>query len=279
MKLTSRVLSVITSLLVLSCTTSCDNNTSNKTIPAVNEESINEAAESLGVSIESFETYLANIETTYDNYIENLNQSNQSLDDLKTKIEETYGCTFQEYIDTVITVNNKNIPDDKEYNAFKSIYSVFDAYIPTKELNDNTLINYDIDIEIADKADDAWAFDVMQTCDGDFRLYLDIMNQRYGCKSVEFTNMAIFGGHGVTKPEEDNPCMDSFFVYDAETDEILEQLTVSVLTMRYSDESKNVTLALSNELGLLFKSTGADSAEKMLKLSNLHFQVRKADHE
>ena len=118
----------------------------------------------------------------------------------------------------------------------------------------------------------------MQTCGGDFRLYLDIMNENYGCKSVEFTNIAMFGGHGVIKPTESNPCMDSCFVYDDETGEILDKLTLSMLTMHFDDENKNITLALSNELGLLFKSTGTDSDEKMLKLSDLDFQIRKADH-
>ena len=118
----------------------------------------------------------------------------------------------------------------------------------------------------------------MQTCSGDFRLYLDIMNETYGCTSVELTNIAMFGGHGVKKPAESNPCMDSFFVYDDETDEILDKLTLSMLTMHFDDESKNITLALSNELGLLFKSTGADSEKKMLKLSDLDFQIRKANH-
>lgn len=90
--------------------------------------------------------------------------------------------------------------------------------------------------------------------------------------------MSIFGGHGATRPDEDNPCMDRLFVYDDKTNEILEQITVSVLTMHFDNTDKNITLALSNELGLLFKTTGADSEKKMLKLSNLKFQVRKASH-
>ena len=122
------------------------------------------------------------------------------------------------------------------------------------------------------------AFDIMQTYSGDYRRYLDYMNSTYGCKSVEFTNMSIFGGHGTTRPDEDNPCMDRLFVYDDKTNEILEQITVSVLTMHFDNTDKNITLALSNELGLLFKTTGADSEKKMLKLSNLEFQVRKASH-
>ena len=64
----------------------------------------------------------------------------------------------------------------------------------------------------------------------------------------------------------------------AEESETKEQITVSVLTMHFDNIDKNITLALSNELGLLFKTTGADSEKKMLKLSNLEFQVRKASH-
>lgn len=162
---------------------------------------------------------------------------------------------------------------------FKSDYSIFDTYIPTNELNDNELVNYDISIEIADEAKDVAVFDAMQAYGGDFRQYLDIMNESYGCTSVEFTNIGMFAGHGSKKPDEDNPCLDSLFVYDSETNEILEKLTLPMLTLHFDDENKNVTFALSNELGLLFKSTGADSDSKMLKLSNLEFQVRKAVHE
>lgn len=278
MKKTSYVDIILTTLLSISCLTACDVSTRNMTIPAENQINITQAAETLGVSVQDFEAFLENIGVTYDNYIETLNENNQSLETVKENIEKNYDCTFKEYIDTVVTVNNKTVPPDDEYTVFKSEYSVFDTYIPIKELDGDTLTPYDITVEIADDAADVAAFDTMQTCNGDFRLYLDIMNETYGCASVELTNIAMFGGHGVKKPTESNPCMDSFFVYDDETDEILDKLTLSMLTMHFDDESKNITLALSNELGLLFKSTGADSEEKMLKLSDLDFQIRKANH-
>ena len=48
-----------------------------------------------------------------------------------------------------------------------------------------------------------------------------------------------------------------------------------MLTMHYENANDNVTLALSNELGLIFKTTGKDSATKMLALSKLDIQIRK----
>lgn len=276
MKKTSNICKIMAAVITASCLTAC-NATTSKTIPAVNEATISEAANTLGVSTEDLEMYFENLDTTFDDYIETLNNNNTTLETLKENIEKNYDCTFKNYIDTVITVNNKTIPDDS-FSVFKSKYSVFDAYIPTAEIKDNTLVNYNVSFVIADEADDTMAFDIMQTYSGDFRRYLDYMNSTYGCKSVEFTNMSIFGGYGATRPDEDNPCMDRLFVYDDKTNEILEQITVSVLTMHFDNTDKNITLALSNELGLLFKTTGADSEKKMLKLSNLKFQVRKASH-
>lgn len=104
---------------------------------------------------------------------------------------------------------------------------------------------------------------------------MNILHENYGCKSVELTNVAIFGGHGAKKPAESNSCMDNLFVYDDETDEILEKLTLSVLTMHYDNENDNVSLALSNELGLIFKAVGAESEKKILDLGNIDFQIRK----
>ena len=37
---------------------------------------------------------------------------------------------------------------------------------------------------------------------------------------------------------------------------------------------KNMSFALSNELGLVFSTTGSDSLTTMLKLTNVDFQIR-----
>lgn len=278
MKLTPRIYSVFMTMLLAGSLTACST-TDNQTIPAVNENSIAEAAETLDITVEKLEDYLKNIDVSYDDYINSLNSQNQTLEAYKTKIEENYDCTFEQYVDTVLTVNNKTVPDDKEYDLFKSKYSLFDAYIPSDELNaeKTTLVNYDIAIAVADEDTDVYAFDVLATCGSDFRIYMDIINQNFGCSSVEITNISIFGGHGASKPAETNPCMDNLFVYDSKTNEILEQITLAVITMHYDDENKTATYALSNELGLIFKTTGPDSIDKINKLSELNFQIRKAD--
>ncbi len=279
MKLTSRILTVVTLLSITSCLTACDYTPKHQkqTIPAMNQIDIAEAVKTLDVSTEDFESFLKNIEVSYDEYIQTLNDNNTSLETLKEDIEKTYNCTFDEYIKTVIAVNTKTVPDAKLYDVFKSKLSTLDAYIPIKELNaeKNKLVNYDVSIEIADECQDAYAFDAIAACQGDFKNYMTVLNELYGCSSVELTNISLFGGYGTKKPDDSNACMNALFVYDEETNEILQKISVPVITLHNDDdENKNITLALSNELGLLFKTTGADSYEKMLKLSNLDFQIR-----
>lgn len=124
------------------------------------------AAKTLGVSTDRLEAFFDNIDISYDDYINKLNSKNQTLAALKTSIETNYDCTFGEYIETVITVNNKTIPDAKKYDAFKSNLSVFDVYIRSNELNydKNKLINYDVEIQSADTDNDVYAFDIIAKC-------------------------------------------------------------------------------------------------------------------
>lgn len=279
-KITSRINIIALTILTAACFTACDINKSpSEMIPPVNETSIEEAVKTLNVSAEDFNAFLDNINLSYEDYIGSLNSSNRSLSDLKSDIEETYNCTYSEYIKTIVAVNNQTIPDSDNYAVFTSKYSIYDAYIPISELDDtkSTLINYDIHIKVADTDDDAYAFDAIASCSGDFKTYIELLNQMYGCSSVEFTNISLFGGHGAFKPDETNACMDNLFVYDNKTNEILEVIIVPVMTLHNDDESKTVTLALSNELGLVFRTDGADSYEKMLKLGNLSFQIRDAE--
>ena len=122
MKKTSNICKIMAAVITASCLTAC-NATTSKTIPAVNEATISEAANTLGVSTEDLEMYFENLDTTFDDYIETLNNNNTTLETLKENIEKNYDCTFKNYIDTVITVNNKTIPDDS-FSVFKSKYSV-----------------------------------------------------------------------------------------------------------------------------------------------------------
>lgn len=244
-------------------------------IPAVNEETITEAAETLGISVENFEAFLENMGSNYDAYVETLNKNNQSFKDLKTAIEDAYDCTFKEYADAVIMMNSIDAPDETKYAIFKSELSTFDAYFDKNELDDNLLVNYDVSIDVADEAKDAMMFDMLQLYGGNISTYLDFIRDQYGCDTVEFTSATLLGRYGVQKPAESNKCMDKLFTYDQNTNEVLEKLTLPVATLHFKDESKNVTFALSDELGLIFKATGADSKDKMLKLSNLSVQIRK----
>lgn len=276
MKLTSRICIIAMTIIMTGCLTGCDIKHTKQTIPAVNEIDIAEAVKTLDVSADDFEAFLQNIDTTYDDYIAQLNDNNKSLADMKKDIEATYDCSYEEYIKTVLAVNNKTAPDSSIYELFKSKYSNFDTYIPLEELDEtkSKLKNYDISFEIADESEYAYAFDAIAYANGDFEAYMDYLNQVYDCTSAEFTNMALFGGHGVTRPEGENKCMDSLFVFDEKTNEILEKISIPVLTLHNEDENKNITLALCNEFGLVFKTTGADSYNKMLKLGNLDFQIR-----
>ena len=279
-KLTSRISIIAMTILTTACLTACDiDKTPSEMIPSVDDTSIEDAADVLGVSLEDFNAFLDNLNLSYDDYMGSLNKSNKSLSELKESIETMYDCTYSEYIKTIVAVNNKTVPDSSAYSVFTSEYSLYDAYIPVNELDDtkSTLINYDIHIKVADTDNDAYAFDAIVSCGGDFKTYVDTLNREYDCSSVEFTNISLYGGHGSFKPDETNACMDNLFVYDPQTNEILEVIIVPVMTLHSKDESKNITLALSNELGLIFRTEGADSYDKMLKLSNLNFQIRDAE--
>lgn len=261
------------------CLSACD------TAPIVKEDAIPstktditvaEAAKTLGITTETFEAFLDNIGISFDEYISTLDKTGTNLESIREDVEESYNCTYEEYVNTILTVNTKTTPDANEYALFKSELSSFDAYIPLSELNDDKteLTNYDVSIGVADEEDDAYAFDAIIACSGDFGTYMTVLNQYYDCESVEFTNITLFGGLGVTKPDGDNACMDYIFAYDEDTNEILEIITVPVMTLHMKNEADDITLALSNDLGLIFKATGTDGFEKILKLDNLKFQVR-----
>lgn len=277
---TSKVSIIFTTVFIAFCFSACSLSAKDASIPTTNAMSIDEAAETLGITVDDFELFLSNINTSYDDYMKQLNTANQRLSDVKTNIETTYDCTFKNYIDTLDTINNKTTPSSDEYVSYKSKYSVYDAYFPKTELDEttNTLKTAKAVINVADDADNIAAFDMMPLCSGDFRLYFNKMIDKYKCDYIEVSNFTMLGGYGVTKPATTNPCMDKFFVYGDETGEILDKFTLSMLTLCYEDKNKNITLALSNEMGLLFQTTGAESRENMLKLKDLSFQVRKASH-
>ena len=268
----------IMTVILACCLTACDKKDTPQTIPAVNETTLAQAVQTLGTSEETFNEFLSTMGLSFDDYITALNNNNTSLDDMKTEIESTYNCTFDEYAKTILIVGNKTLPDESKYVIFKSQYSLYDAYIPLSELNtDKTeLKNYDIEVFVADEDEDAYAFDAIVACQGDFKSYIDTLHSNYDCTSAELTNVSIFGSYGVKKPEEKNACIDNMMFYDGDTNEILEKIAVPVITLHNQDESKNMTLALSNELGLIFKTTGADSYDKMLNLSDIDFQIRTA---
>lgn len=278
MKMTSRIGIAIAAALAMTLT-ACDNGKlQTPTIPAAETVSIDDAAKTLNVSSEAFSSYLDTMELTYDEFITDLNNKNVSLSDLKSDIEKQFDCSYDEYIKTVIAVTNKTVPDS-DYAIFSSKYSAYNAYIPVNALNESKdlLTNGNIKITVADENEDAYAFDVIAGCNNDFTTYMTVLNDVYDCSSAELTNMTLFGGRGVTKPDGENACMDSLFVYDEQTNEILETIVIPVLTLHNEDESKNITLALSNELGLIFRTDGSDSFERMLKLSSLDFQIRNAE--
>lgn len=278
MKTMSRIGIIITALLTTTLTACSDGKLQTPSIPTEPVISIEEAVKTLNVSTEDFNAYLDTMELSYDEYITDLNNRSLNLSDLKSSIEDAFGCSYDEYIKTVTTVNNKTVPDSS-YVIFPSKYSTYDAYIPVNALDSSKkqLTDGNIKIEIADESGDAYAFDVIAGCNNDFVTYVTVLNDVYGCSSAELTNMTIYGGRGVIKPDGDNACMDSLFVYDKQTHEILETIVIPVLTLHNSDETKNVTLALSNELGLIFRTDGSDSFERMLKLSSLDFQIRNAE--
>ncbi len=253
-----------------------NNSAETKTIN--NSEEIAKTAETLGTTEEKFNSFLSNINYTYDNFIATIT-ANTTLEDYKADIEKSYNCKFSEYIDTILLTTNKIPPDENEYKIFRSNLSTFITYIPRKDLNDsnNTIKKYDIAIEVADECSDAYAFDAVFASNGNLEKYIDTLNQLYKCNTASFTNITLYGGYGIKKPQENNDCLNYLFVYDTDTNEILRPILVPVLTLQCDDPENNISLALSNELGLIFKTTGKNSYDKMLELSNIKFQIRTPD--
>lgn len=271
-----QIAAVFTLAAVISSFSACSSE--NLTIPAVNEGvTLSDLASKLDVSDEEFNKYLESLNMSYDEFITNMNNNNQDIDAMKKSIEEAYNCKYSEYIRTVILVSNTEEPDANKYTPMISKYGIYNTYVPTAELSaDKTkLKNYDVTINIADEDEDAYAFDVINNCSGDLSLYMTALNDAYQCTSAEITNITVLGNYGVKKPKEDNPLLNSMFVFNKNTDDVLEQISIPVITLHFDkDESRNKTLALCNEMGLIFKTEGADSLDKMLDIINIDFQVR-----
>lgn len=272
--MTSRVMTSMMAIVLACNLSACDSSTSTMTIPAV-KETISQTAETLNVDETSFQAYLDNVGITHEEFIQNLNNNNQTAEDLKSVIEESYDCTFQDYMDTIMLVNIKDIPEN--HTVFKSKYSLFNTYIASDELENDNLVNYDMHIEVADEANDTLVFDMLTVYSTDICAYMDYIEKQYNCKSVELDDIDIYGRHGVTKPEKTNPCMDKIFVYDENTNEILAPLRLATATLHFDDDNENITLALSNDLGLIFKTTGTNSKEKMNEITNLNIQIRNTE--
>ena len=271
-----RIAAMLTLAAVISSFSACSSE--NLTIPAVNEGvTLSDLASKLDVSDEEFNKYLESLNMSYDDFINNMNDKNQDIDAMKKGIEEAYNCKYSEYIRTVILVSNTEEPDADKYTPMISKYGIYSAYVPTAELSaDKTqLKNYDIVINIADEDEDAYAFDVINNCSGDLSLYMTALNDAYQCTSAEITNITVLGNYGVKKPKEDNSLLNRMFVFNKNTDDVLEQISIPVITLHFDkDESRDKTLALCNEMGLIFKTEGADSLEKMLNIINIDFQIR-----
>ena len=271
-----QIAAVFTLAAVISSFSACSSE--NLTIPTVNEGvTLSDLASKLDVSDEEFNKYLESLNMSYDEFITNMNNNNQDIDAMKKGIEEAYNCKYSEYIRTVILVSNTEEPDANKYTPMISKYGIYNTYVPTAELSaDKTkLKNYDVAINIADEDEDAYAFDVINNCSGDLSLYMTALNDAYQCTSAEITNITVLGNYGVKKPKEDNSLLNSMFVFNKNTDDVLEQISIPVITLHFDkDESRNKTLALCNEMGLIFKTEGADSLDKMLDIINIDFQVR-----
>lgn len=281
MKLTSKAIMTFLTLIVASGLSGCNATNTNMTIPAVSETNIDEAATTLGVSVDDLNSFFNSIGITYGDYVEILNSQNQSISDLKSNIENKYDCTFKEYVQAYVLINGAEPPSDQKYNVFPSQYSLYDAYVESTELNDaaDTLINYNVSIAIADSDTDTYAFDVMSLCNSDFKTYIATIVDNYKCDYIDFSTVTLTGSHGSIQPEDANACINNLFIYDEKTGDVSEQIPTAVLTLHYENEDENRSFALSNELGLIFKATGADSKEKISRLADLDFQIRTATHE
>jgi hypothetical protein len=109
---------------------------------------------------------------------------------------------------------------------------------------------------------------------GDIPTFITGANDIFGCESVEITNVNVYAGYGVKKPANNNKMISDLFNVKLGNDELYKAIPMPVLTLKYADESKNITFGIIDSAGIIFITKDIKSLQKMDNTDFFDMQVR-----
>lgn len=288
-------LTAICSLVTTGCSAS------SKTLDTVSDEvSIEEAAETLGVSAEKFEKYLSNSDMTWDEMRAQLNAASMTVAQLKEQTEANFdaeleGATFANYVDFMLfemDEENTSDPSD-EYTFIDSPYGSYDVYFKSDDLEGMTFKSIE-NSEIVTDATSAYV--QLFTAFEQYGTNIEILSavtssildegENYAF-SIEVQPVIILQtGSGKKLPEDlkDNPFLRDGYVYNIDGEDLYEPSVCAVLTVHYHDPDnitldnrdedlavKDFTVLCSSEFGFVVK---ADNYMELTKIIDIDIQSR-----
>ena len=252
-------------------------NNAQKEIPSDSKPSIETTVETLDIDLDTFNNYLDTMHITYNDFLSMLSSQNTDAAGLKEMVEKNYDCTYLEYIKTLTLLNSGPAPSSDKYIKLSPTYNLYDAYFPADQAklvtNDDVNIKPyiqfgDIVITVAETDANINIFDNFSNLSTNFKSYMSYINKTYDAdKIIIEMPLTLNCNHGVKKPTEENKLLKNNFKFNADQ-EIIEELSLTVVGIC---KGNDITYyGLSNELGLLFKTTNRD---ELYNLENIEIRV------
>lgn len=262
-------------LAITTILSGCDN--AQKEIPSDSKPSIETTVETLDIDLDTFNNYLDAMHITYNDFLSMLSSQNTDVAGLKEMVEKNYDCTYLEYIKTLTLLNSGPAPSSDKYIKLSPTYNLYDAYFPANQAklvtNDDVNIKPyiqfgDIVITVAETDENVNIFDNFSNLSTNFKNYMSYINKTYDAdKIIIEMPLTLNCNHGVKKPTEENKLLENNFKFNADQ-EIIEELSLTVVGIC---KGNDITYyGLSNELGLLFKTTNRD---ELYNLENIEIRV------
>ena len=262
-------------LAITTILSGCDN--AQKEIPSDSKPSIETTVETLDIDLDTFNNYLDAMHITYNDFLSMLSSQNTDVAGLKEMVEKNYDCTYLEYIKTLTLLNSGPAPSSDKYIKLSPTYNLYDAYFPADQAklvtNDDVNIKPyiqfgDIVITVAETDENVNIFDNFSNLSTNFKNYMSYINKTYDAdKIIIEMPLTLNCNHGVKKPTEENKLLENNFKFNADQ-EIIEELSLTVVGIC---KGNDITYyGLSNELGLLFKTTNRD---ELYNLENIEIRV------
>ena len=256
---------------------------SNKEIPFGQEFSdINDLTKQLGVSAEIFEAYLNSIDMDFEGYVKYLNSIQMTPAQLSADMREKTGYSYSDYIQTMTLIGNKTIPDSTLYDKIAtggtstSETAEVDVYI--SKVSRENLANSEITMSPTTLGDEQIVkyfhlYALLSYVNGDIPAFISGANGVFGCESVEITNINVYADYGVKAPNNKNAMIDDLFNV-TESGEIYKAIAMPVLTLKFADESKNISFGVIDPAGLIFTANDIESLKKMGDIEFFDMHVR-----